>query len=155
MFLPAIPSNHCVRPLYLSSTEHSATAAFAASCFGRHLSLVHLRCHRSLIVRWNTFIIRMATSMPTAYVSSTSDSLCHCGGVGGLSILSGLFPSRQVVLRYHCPTPGTNGRQIHSQLTTGRYAVTRPSGSLPLPLWPIPGHYFDSFRGEPASTMFD
>lgn len=49
--------------------------------FGHHLSLFYLWCNPSPIVRCYAFIIRMAASMPTAYVSSTSHSLPHFNGV--------------------------------------------------------------------------
>jgi len=47
------------------------------SRFGPHLSLFYLWCLLSPIVRCYAFIIRLAASMPTAYLSSTSYSLPH------------------------------------------------------------------------------
>lgn len=69
-------------PLHLSDftlrfTEHSTTFPSGNSRFGHDLSLFYLWCNPSPIVRCYAFIIRMAASMPTAYVSSTSHSLPH------------------------------------------------------------------------------
>lgn len=77
------------------STEHSTTytSFLAYRRFGHHLSLFYLWCNPSPIVRCYAFIIRMAASMPTAYVSSTSHSLPHFNGVRDLIVLSGLSPS--------------------------------------------------------------
>lgn len=61
--------------------------------FGHHLSLFYLWCNPSPIVRCYAFIIRMAASMPTAYLSPTSHSLPHSDGVWDLIVLSGLSPS--------------------------------------------------------------
>jgi len=60
--------------------QNTLLPSFRNRCFGHHLSLFYLRCNFSLLVRFNALIIRLAASMPTAYMSSISHSLPHFHG---------------------------------------------------------------------------